>query len=180
MRKHLLIVVFLFFGSSFLISQENTFGLEFGVMNAWNGNDHPVGISGTYYYSADSICTFTGSIGWYLYTSNARFSVFGDFGHSLIPISCAARFYLLNSSFKFYPGIETGLIFRTNNNPDKPYSEWSISERAGNRNHYFFVAPQIGCLFHIANRMDLDINLKYQIVSVNSCTVLNIGILFPI
>jgi hypothetical protein len=148
-----------------------------GVMKSWDGTAYPVGLTGTYYYYLDSNYSFTGSIGYFRYCTKPNASIFSDYGHTVMPFSIGARYSFKQGDFRMYAGAELGVVSLSNNISSSFY-EWDVFEKPSN--HPLSLSPLLGFISKMNDRIDLDVNLKYFIISTGSCIILNAGIKFPL
>jgi len=178
MKKLVFILLTIILNVSVIFSQDDKFSIQLGVMRSLDGLSVPLGVSGTYQYCLGEKYSITGSIGYYMYNTKTGEFLGGDYGHSLIPVTVGARYNFKNTGSGFYSGVEAGILYHTNNDINRSYLRWEMLNNAINQSRYYSFSPLLGYTSQIDDNLDLDITLKYLIVSSGSCAVLNAGINF--
>lgn len=133
------------------------------------------GGSGTFLYSLNPELSLTGSIGYYTFT----YKNWSDASFSTVPVLVGARYALGKGSFAPYIGAELGFHFCSYQTKASTSQVMGITYEmpslSGNSTDFGF-APIIGFLMPISPKVNLDVNLKYNIISTSGSSSSFLGI----
>jgi hypothetical protein len=133
------------------------------------------GGQGTFLYSLNPEITLTGAIGYYTFTNKD----YSDLTFSTVPVLVGGRYIFSKGSISPYAGAELGLHFSSVKvnipkieTPFGSYGGGSESESSTN----FGFSPMVGFMMPLSPALNLDVNLKYNIVSTSGAASNFLGI----
>ena len=133
------------------------------------------GGQGTFLYSLNPELTLTAAIGYYSFTNKD----YSDATFSTVPVLVGARYVLGKGSFVPYAGAELGLHFCTIKvvAPKFDFGFGSIGGGTSSTSESDFgFSPMVGFMMPLSPKLNLDVNLKYNIISTSGQSSNFIGI----
>lgn len=132
---------------------------------------------GTFMYSLNPEVTLTGGIGYYTFTHKD----YSDASFSSVPVLVGARYALGKGSFAPYAGAELGIHFTTSKVTVPTFDLGEFGSYGGGTasasESVFGFSPMVGFMMPLSPKMNLDVNLKYNIISTSGSSSSFLGIL---
>jgi outer membrane protein W len=128
------------------------------------GNTAATGFGGaaTFEYWQNTPLSFTASAGYFAWEQQGNVPAGHTYSFSTIPIMLGMRYYLGRGDFHPYLGSELGLHLL---NAKQTITSGNTTTTTTTSESNFGISPMAGFRYHVGNRVDLDINMKYNIVS---------------
>lgn len=134
------------------------------------------GGQGTFLYSLNPDITLTGAIGYYSFTNKD----YSDASYSTVPVLVGARYALGKGSFAPYAGAELGIHFGSFKvvTPaiDYGFGYTSSGGTFTSSSSDFGFSPMVGFMMPLTPKLNLDVNLKYNIISTSGSSTSFLGI----
>ncbi len=160
----------LFFFSSNLFSQTKLNlqgGIQFPSGDFSDNAATGYGGSATFEYKIPLIpISVTGMIGYYNWGEKED-AVYSDYSFSSIPFMVGGRYYLSSFIVKPYFGAELGINVLSF---DYNYQRGEVIIEIDNTETKFSIAPIFGVKFGIGILLDLDVNIKYNVITTDPST----------
>lgn len=135
------------------------------------------GGSATFEYLQNSPLSFTGMLGYYVWDREGEQPDNVDYSYRTIPIMLGIRYYFDQYDFAPYFGTELGIhLWQTEIEVEKNNS--TITTEASESN--FGITPMFGFKYRLSTSVDLDVNLKYNIVSGDGPSTSFVGLNFGV
>lgn len=131
---------------------------------------------GTFMYGLNPDVTLTGAIGYYTFTHKD----YSDATFSTVPVLVGARYGLGKGSFAPYVGAELGIHFTTSKVKVAAFDLGEFGSYGGGTasasESVFGFSPMVGFTMPLSPKLNLDVNLKYNIISTSGSSSSFLGI----
>lgn len=137
------------------------------------------GFHGLFVYQLQPQLELTGLIGYTTFGSKTT-DIYGDYSFSMVPVLAGIRYSFSpegENPFRPYVGAELGLIFSTVSYKTD-FGFFGGSQEFSASSTDFCFAPQVGMYYALSPAIDLDANLKFNVISDANYIGINAGILY--
>jgi hypothetical protein len=117
----------------------------------------------TFEYWQNTPLSLIGSIGYMAWGAAGSLPANHDFTTRSIPIMLGIRYYFARGDFHPYFSAELGLHLQQTTHT-RHHNPNTTTITTDNRSD-FGISPAFGFRYHLGNRIDLDLNLKYNLIS---------------
>lgn len=125
------------------------------------------GINATFEYWQETALSFTGSVGYNRWGPEAELPANQDYSLTSIPVLLGIRYYLARGDFHPYIAAQLGLHF-ISSEYEREVGNTTVS--TSDSESRFGMAPVFGFRYHLNESLDLDFNVKYNIISGDNTT----------
>lgn len=132
------------------------------------------GFTATLEFVQNSPLSFTGSIAYNRWGAKGDLPEGYDFSFTAVPVLVGFRYYLSQGDFHPYLGAELGIVFTSSDQTrlDEGFRKVTYTTSENN----FGFAPLGGFRYHLSSSVDLDMNIKYNIITTTGSSTDYLGI----
>jgi outer membrane protein W len=148
-------------------------GLQMPTGDFADGAGLGFGANATFEYLQSSPLSFTALIGYNSFGAEDELPEGRDLSFTSIPILVGARYYLARGNYHPYLGVELGVHFLSTK---FSRTEGNTTVTVESSSSEFGLTPMAGFRYHVSPTVDLDINLKYNIITTEGSSTSFMGI----